>query len=98
MSSRNFINPDNKKQSIEIEECKLDKKLNDFESRSNRIPGVDEFYVDLGMQYRLAQVMNSKSKSFNFLSNLHSSISTECFLLSGFINFCEPIMRLRMLI
>ena len=64
MGSQKFINPDNEKQSVEIEECKLDKKLEDFDSRNNRIPEVDEFYVDLGMQYRLAQVMNSKSKSF----------------------------------
>ena len=64
MGSQKFINPDNEKQSVEIDECKLEKKLNDFESRSNRIPEVDEFYVDLGMQYRLAKVMNSKSKYF----------------------------------
>ena len=64
MGKKKFVNPDNEKQSVEIEECKLDKKQDDFESRSNRIPEVDEFYVDLGMQYRLAQVMNSKSKSF----------------------------------
>ena len=45
MGSQKFINPDNEKQSVEIEECKLDKKLEDFESRNNQIPEVDEFYV-----------------------------------------------------
>ena len=60
MGKKKFVNPDNEKKSVEIEECKLDKKQDDFDSRSNRIPEVDEFYVDLGMQYRLAQVMNYK--------------------------------------
>ena len=27
MGSQKFINPDNEKQSVEIEECKLDKKI-----------------------------------------------------------------------
>ena len=74
MGSQKFINPDNAKQSVEIEECKLDKKLEDFESRNNRIPEVDEFYVDLGMQYRLAQVMNSKSKSFKNEIPIHIAL------------------------
>ena len=30
MGSQKFINPDNEKQSVEIEECKLDKKIEDF--------------------------------------------------------------------
>ena len=74
MGSQKFINPDNKKQSVEIEECKLDKKLKDFDSRNNRVPEVDEFYVDLGMQYRLAQVMNSKSKSFKNEIPIHIAL------------------------
>ena len=74
MGKKIFVNPDNEKQSVEIEECKLDKKQDDFESRSNRIPEVDEFYVDLGMQYRLAQVMNSKSKSFNNEIPIHIAL------------------------
>ena len=64
MVLQNFINPDNKKQSVEIPVCNLNKKIQDYESRNNRIPEIDEFYVDLGMQYRLAKVMNSKTKSF----------------------------------
>ena len=40
-----FLNPDNEKQSVEIEECKLDKKLEDFESRNNRIPEVCLLYT-----------------------------------------------------
>ena len=74
MGKKKFVNPDNEKKSVEIEECKLDKKQDDFDSRSNRIPEVDEFYVDLGMQYRLAQVMNSKSKSFNNEIPIHIAL------------------------
>src|SRR6056300_1296326 len=65
MGSHKFINPDNEKQYVEIDECK---------SRSNRIPEVDEFYVDLGMQYRLAKVMNSKSKSFKNEIPIHIAL------------------------
>ena len=74
MVSQKFINPDNEKQSIEIPSCKLDKKIDDFESRNNRIPEVDEFYVDLGMQYRLAKVMNSKTNSFNNEIPIHIAL------------------------
>ena len=74
MVTQKFINPENKKQSVEIEECKLDKKLDDFESRNNRIPEIHQFYVDLGMQYRLAQVMNSKSKSFKNEIPIHIAL------------------------
>ena len=74
MGKKIFVNPDNENQSVEIEGCKLDKKQDDFDSRSNRIPEVDEFYVDLGMQYRLAQVMNSKSKSFNNEIPIHIAL------------------------
>ena len=42
MGKKKFVNPDNEKQFVEIEECKLDKKQDDFDSRSNRIPEVDE--------------------------------------------------------
>ena len=82
MGEQKFINPDNEKQSIEIPSCKLDKKIEDYESRNNRIPEVDEFYVDLGMQYRLAKVLNSKTKSFkneipiHILSLIHISEPT----------------------
>ena len=48
MVAQKFINPDNEKQTIEIPQCDLDKKIEDYESRNNRIPEIDEFYVDLG--------------------------------------------------
>ena len=41
MVAQKFINPENKKKSVEIEECKLEKKLDDFDSRNNRIPEID---------------------------------------------------------
>ena len=31
MGSQKFINPDSENQSVEISECKLDKKLDDFD-------------------------------------------------------------------
>ena len=61
MVAQKFINPDNEKQSIEIPQCSIDKKISDYDSRNNRIPDIDEFYVDLGMQYKLAKVLNSKA-------------------------------------
>ena len=74
MVAKKFINPDNEKQSIEIPSCSLDKKIDDYESRSNRIPEVDEFYVDLGMQFRLAKVLNSKTKSFKNEIPIHIAL------------------------
>ena len=73
MGKKKFVNPDNEKQSVEIEECKLDKKQDDFDSRSNRIPEVDEFYVDLGMQYRLCLLYTSPSPRDLSTSRMPSS-------------------------
>ena len=74
MVAQKFINPDNEKQSIEIPQCSIDKKISDYDSRNNRIPDIDEFYVDLGMQFRLAKVMNSKTKSFKNEIPIHIAL------------------------
>ena len=41
------------KGNLSLNECKLDKTLLDYESRSERIPSVDENYVDLGLNTNL---------------------------------------------
>jgi MoxR-like ATPase len=64
MALQKFKNPDNKLGVVELNECKLTKTISDYESRINRIPMVDEFYVDLGIQYRLAQLIDSKINAF----------------------------------
>jgi len=64
MALQKFKNPDNKSGVVELNECKLTKTISDYESRINRIPMVDEFYVDLGIQYRLAQLIDSKINAF----------------------------------
>ncbi len=55
-----FENPSKQKSYIELNECVLDKKIDDYESRLNRVPEIDDYYVDLGTQFRLAQVMEAK--------------------------------------
>ena len=64
MALQKFKNPDNKSGVVELNECKLTKTISDYESRINRTPMVDEFYVDLGIQYRLAQLIDSKINAF----------------------------------
>ena len=64
MALQKFKNPDNKSGVVDLNECKLTKTISDYESRINRIPMVDEFYVDLGIQYRLAQLIDSKINAF----------------------------------
>lgn len=64
MNNQIFTNPQNQKDSIQIQECSLDKTISDYNSRKNRIPNTDNYYVDLGIQFRLAKVMNSKINSF----------------------------------
>jgi len=63
MGKQIFKDP-NGKDSVSIEECVLDKKIEDYSSRSERIPNVDKNYVDLGIQFKLAQLINSKNVSF----------------------------------
>ena len=64
MAMQKFENPDSKTGVVELNECKLLKTITDYESRVNRIPIVDKFYVDLGIQYRLAQLIDSKINAF----------------------------------
>ena len=64
MAMQKFENPDSKSGVVELNECKLLKTTADYESRVNRIPIIDKFYVDLGIQYRLAQLIDSKINAF----------------------------------
>ena len=64
MALQKFQNPDNKTGVVELNECKLPKSVSDYESRINRIPLIDKYYVDLGIQYRLAQLIDSKINAF----------------------------------
>ncbi len=64
MAMQKFVNPDSKTGVVELKECKLLKTTTDYESRVNRIPIIDKFYVDLGIQYRLAQLIDSKINAF----------------------------------
>ena len=64
MTLQQFKNPESKTGVVELDECKLLKSVSDYESRKNRIPLTDKYYVDLGIQYRLAQLINSKINAF----------------------------------
>lgn len=73
MGKQIFKDP-NGKDSVSIEECVLDKKIEDYSSRSERIPNVDKNYVDLGTQYKLAQIIQSKQKTFNNEIPIHIAL------------------------
>ena len=62
------------KGNLSLNECKLDKTLDDYESRSERIPSVDENYVDLGTQYKLAKIIESKQLTFNNEIPIHVAL------------------------
>ena len=62
------------KGNLSLNECKLDKTLLDYDSRSERIPSVDENYVDLGTQYKLAKIIESKQLTFNNEIPIHVSL------------------------
>ena len=64
MAKQLFTDP-NGKDKLSLEECNLDKSLLDIESRTQRIPKVDKNYVDLGTQYKLAKIIESKQGTFN---------------------------------
>ena len=64
MPLQQFKNPDSNTSAVELNECKLTKSIKDYESRKNRIPLVDKYYVDLGIQFRLAQLIDSKINAF----------------------------------
>jgi MoxR-like ATPase len=69
-----FENPSKQKSYIELNECVLDKKIDDYESRLNRIPEIDDYYVDLGTQFRLAQVMEAKLNAFKNELPIHVAL------------------------
>ena len=69
-----FENPSKQKKYIELNECVLDKKIDDYESRLNRVPEIDDYYVDLGTQFRLAQVMEAKLNAFKNELPIHVAL------------------------
>ena len=64
MAKQVFTDPYGK-DTLSLEECTLDKILVDLDSRAQRIPKIDENYVDLGTQYKLAKLIESKQLTFN---------------------------------
>ena len=69
-----FENPSKQKSFIELNECVLNKKIDDYESRLNRVPEIDDYYVDLGTQFRLAQVMEAKLNAFKNELPIHVAL------------------------
>lgn len=69
-----FENPSKQKNYIELNECVLDNKIDDYESRLNRVPDIDDYYVDLGTQFRLAQVMEAKLNAFKNELPIHVAL------------------------
>ena len=69
-----FENPGKEKNIIELNECVVDKKLEDYDSRLNRIPEIDNYYVDFGTQYRLAQVLETKLNAFKNELPIHIAL------------------------
>jgi hypothetical protein len=74
MAKIKFFNPHNSKEYLELEDCKIDNKTDDANSRKNRIPAVDEYYVDLGTQYKLAQAINAKLNDFDNSIPIHIAL------------------------
>ena len=73
MADQNFKNP-NGKGDVTLKECKLTKSINDYDSRSERIPDVDKNYVDFGIQFKLAQIIESKEKTFDNEIPIHIAL------------------------
>ena len=73
MAKKEFRNPINNEK-VELDECKLVKSIEDYEGRVERIPNIDKNYVDLGIQYRLAQLINSKNVSFKNEIPIHVAL------------------------
>ena len=69
-----FENPSKQKSYIELNECVLDKKIDDYESRLIRVPEIDDYYVDLGTQFRIAQVMEAKLNAFKNELPIHVAL------------------------
>ena len=70
---KEFTNPINNEK-VELDECKLSKSIEDYEGRAERIPNIDKNYVDLGIQFRLAQLINSKNVSFKNEIPIHVAL------------------------
>ena len=73
MAKKEFTNPINN-ETVELDECKLSKSIEDYEGRAERIPNVDKNYVDLGIQFKLAQLINSKNVSFKNEIPIHVAL------------------------
>ena len=73
MATKKFINNESN-EAVELNECKLTKSLNDYEARVKRIPIIDKNYVDLGIQFKLAQLIDSKIESFNNEIPIHVAL------------------------
>ena len=73
MAKKEFTNPINNEK-VELDECKLSKSIEDYEGRAERIPNIDKNYVDLGIQFRLAQLINSKNVSFKNEIPIHVAL------------------------
>ena len=73
MVKKEFTNPINNEK-VELDECKLSKSIEDYEGRAERIPNIDKNYVDLGIQFRLAQLINSKNVSFKNEIPIHVAL------------------------
>ena len=73
MAKKEFTNPLNN-ENVELDECKLSKSIEDYEGRAERIPNIDKNYVDLGIQFRLAQLINSKNVSFKNEIPIHVAL------------------------
>ena len=73
MAKKEFTNPINNEK-VELDECKLSNSIEDYEGRAERIPNIDKNYVDLGIQFRLAQLINSKNVSFKNEIPIHVAL------------------------
>ena len=73
MVKKEFTNPINNEK-VDLDECKLSKSIEDYEGRAERIPNIDKNYVDLGIQFRLAQLINSKNVSFKNEIPIHVAL------------------------
>ena len=73
MATKKFINNESN-EAVELNECKLTKSINDYEARVKRIPNIDKNYVDLGIQFKLAQLIDSKIESFNNEIPIHVAL------------------------
>ena len=73
MATKKFINNESNEE-VALNECKLTKSLNDYEARVKRIPNIDKNYVDLGIQFKLAQLIDSKIESFSNEIPIHVAL------------------------